>query len=467
MVEQSGYSLTALTVENPSTRYSSLYVPQAGQKFVAVEVIVRNISGETFSSNPLNATLVDTSGFLYGAEAGIGEGDLELLDVNPGEQVRGWVGFVMPQDATPAGLRYQFFGPGVTLQVGLGATTASSASIESFSAPASDGATPTATVTATNTGVPSPSSPPSATPFVSPTISPTPSASPVSLGPAATTIPVAVEQPITPQEDAPQVIADRQAQPAPTLMLLADRYAIPENCVELVENGGFEASGVGWSHAGGQILPVYAAPDAYDGLHSGQAIRLGLMEGVSAAGISAAEQLVQLPKESNKITLRFRYFPAYETPLSAGDFQYVDIYHGETGQLVGRALGVQRDDRAWLEREFDLSALAGEAVRLYFMVSNDGVGGNIALYIDDVSILACRVPKSPDSLAAAVQAQQTPAHATTSPPLVVANAIAVSPEEEFAQGQGFSFGRMGGLLAVLGIAGVALILLPLTKRFSK
>ncbi len=146
------------------------------------------------------------------------------------------------------------------------------------------------------------------------------------------------------------------------------RVLVPDGCVELVNNGTFEALGMGWSQEGSAILPEYSAPPpATDTtLQSGMAIRLGLADNSAVFGISATQQLVQLPKESNQITLSFRYFPLYDTPPSRGDFQYVDIYHGESGQFVGRALGVQRNDRLWIARTYDLSAFAGEAVRLYF-----------------------------------------------------------------------------------------------------
>lgn len=119
VVEQYGYSLSALTVEDPATRPGIFYEPEAGKKLVAVEFVVGNVSGETFSSNVLYTTLVDAGGFLYGAESSLVEGSLELLDVNPGERVRGWAGFVIPQDATPASLKYEFHGSGEVLQVGL------------------------------------------------------------------------------------------------------------------------------------------------------------------------------------------------------------------------------------------------------------------------------------------------------------------------------------------------------------
>jgi hypothetical protein len=269
------------------------------------------------------------------------------------------------------------------------------------------------------------------------------------------------------------------------VVFVAERVVVPEGCVELINNGTFEARGAGWSLEGSAILPEYSAPPLPVGAVSrtGLAIRLGLMGKVTAAGVSTTQQLVQLPNDSNQITLRFRYYPEYEMPPSRGDFQYVDIYNGDSGQFVGRALGVQQNDRVWIDRTYDLSDFAGETVRLYFIVSNDGIGGNISMYVDDVSVLACRVKAQPqNSLAAAVPTAQPAANANVAQPLVATNNLAsivpttapntvsqntADTQEEMVTGTSFSFGRIGGLLAVLGIAGAALVLLPLTRRFTK
>ncbi len=450
-VEQDGYVLTALSLENPSNRPSSFYQPQAGQKLVGVEILVRNISNQTFSSNPLNATLVDTSGFLYQLALGDIQGELELFDVNPGEMVQGWVGFMIPEGATPAILKYEFRGgTGATLQVGLGSLAVSSAAeIQSFSVPLADSTTATPTVTPTNTGAPSPT--------------PSPTSTAVAFVPSAT-VNVLAQQQSAPQQIASAQSVALQTLPTPTSVLVANRVLVPDGCVELINNGTFEALGMGWSQEGSAILPEYSAPPPATGatLQSGLAIRLGLADDSAVAGISATQQLVQLPKESNQITLSFRYFPLYDTPPSRGDYQYVDIYHGDSGQFVGRALGVQRNDRLWIERTYDLSAFAGEAVRILFMVSNDGVGGNIAMYIDDVSVLACRGAKfeAQNRLSAREKAQQPVANAS-------ASTTAFIGAEEIAPQQGFPFGRIGGLLTVLGIAGAAFVLLPLSRRLTK
>ena len=117
--EQRCYLLSALVVEDPATRPGIFYESEAGKKLVAVEFIVGNVSGAQFSSNVLRTTMVDAEGFVYGAEAGAVEGSLELLDVNPGEKVIGWAGFIVPEDSTPAILKYEFDHGDIILQVGL------------------------------------------------------------------------------------------------------------------------------------------------------------------------------------------------------------------------------------------------------------------------------------------------------------------------------------------------------------
>ncbi len=107
VAEAFGYSLSVSAVEDPATRPGLFYNPEPGKKLVAVEFTVSNMSGDTISSNVLYATLIDAQGFLYGAESGAVEDSIELLDLNPGEKAKGWSGFIVPEDATPVGFRYQ------------------------------------------------------------------------------------------------------------------------------------------------------------------------------------------------------------------------------------------------------------------------------------------------------------------------------------------------------------------------
>ena len=120
VVEHGGYSLSGVTVEDPAPT-GSMYTPKPDKKVIAVEVILGNVSGEVATTNPLNATLVDTEGFCYGPELGGREdGQLELVDLNVGEKAKGWIAFEVPEGATAESIKYQFSGyPAVTVQAGL------------------------------------------------------------------------------------------------------------------------------------------------------------------------------------------------------------------------------------------------------------------------------------------------------------------------------------------------------------
>jgi hypothetical protein len=115
--ESGGYSLAALTVEDPATA-TTAYTPKADTKLIAIEVVIGNVSGEQTTSNPLNATLVDSEGFVHEAELGARAEQLDVLDLAAGEKVRGWIAFTIPVNATAQTLKYKVPGD-LTLQVSL------------------------------------------------------------------------------------------------------------------------------------------------------------------------------------------------------------------------------------------------------------------------------------------------------------------------------------------------------------
>lgn len=119
LIEHEGYSLVAEVVENPTTP-GMLYTPMEGRKLIAVQIVVGNESGEMITVNPLNATLVDTDGYVYEAETGGRDEQIELVDLAQGERVRGWVAFEIPDNSTPESIKYQVSGfPLIVIQAGL------------------------------------------------------------------------------------------------------------------------------------------------------------------------------------------------------------------------------------------------------------------------------------------------------------------------------------------------------------
>lgn len=149
-----GYTLTAEAVTDPA-KPNQFYTPKPGTRLVAVTVVLANEQGEVRSSNLLNAVLIDAEGFTY--EAGTGQLDeqIELIDLRPGNKVRGAVGFEIPEQAQPARLRWTVDGSlgDQFLEVGLakagdvaagGATEAAVAPTATVKPAAKPGATSTA-----------------------------------------------------------------------------------------------------------------------------------------------------------------------------------------------------------------------------------------------------------------------------------------------------------------------------------
>lgn len=105
-VEKGGYSF-AVTAFNASPIAASWYEAEPGKRLVAVEVVIGNVSGETISSNSLCATLIDGDGFAYVEGGDLDSGELQLVDLGPGERIKSWMSFVIPENATPVRMKYE------------------------------------------------------------------------------------------------------------------------------------------------------------------------------------------------------------------------------------------------------------------------------------------------------------------------------------------------------------------------
>jgi hypothetical protein len=107
VVEQNGYSLTVMTVEDP-TNPGMFYQARDGFRPIAIEIILANISGaSSLSVNTLYTYLVDNKGYVYSPELMGRTGDIATVDLNVSEKARGWVTFVIPNASIPAYVKYQ------------------------------------------------------------------------------------------------------------------------------------------------------------------------------------------------------------------------------------------------------------------------------------------------------------------------------------------------------------------------
>src|SRR5262245_9024735 len=99
------FEVTLLTVEDPVVATDEFLAPEPGNRFVGVELDVRNTSSasESFSSL-LSAEIVDDQGQTWSTSLFAVSGRSSIDgDIRSGESCRGWIGFEVPEAST--GLR--------------------------------------------------------------------------------------------------------------------------------------------------------------------------------------------------------------------------------------------------------------------------------------------------------------------------------------------------------------------------
>jgi hypothetical protein len=156
----------------------------------------------------------------------------------------------------------------------------------------------------------------------------------------------------------------------------------PPGCPELIRNGGFE-TGEGWE------MPNTPRPAAYTTaqVHSGsRAARLGIEDpSRNVYSFSSVQQVVTIPLEATGARLSFWYLAQKG---ESTDYGYIVL---QDANQVWRTLSIIRQPPSgWQRVEVDVSHYAGQAVLLRLGVRNDGQGGAMAVYLDDVSLQACQ-----------------------------------------------------------------------------
>lgn len=175
-------------------------------------------------------------------------------------------------------------------------------------------------------------------------------------------------------------------------------------CTEAIGNTGFEFSGY-WSllEGLGYYPSSYSTAVAHSGLRS---VRAGI---VNLADNSLSDSLVRsqpvyIPFGS-AATLQLWLYPLSgeaatlapaETPLDSDfgdatllyDAQFVRVLNSSNA-VIGTLLYIRSNNAFWTYHQFDLSAYAGQTIKIEIGVYNDGTQGVTALYADDVSLQLC------------------------------------------------------------------------------
>ena len=201
----------------------------------------------------------------------------------------------------------------------------------------------------------------------------------------------------------------------------------PGQCVELLQDGGFEQSG--WQ----LMQTAYNARYTTSVVRSGQrALQTGILDGTVVVSYSSAQQTVQIPQTSQSVLLEFWYWPMAES--SEYGLQYVAVMN-EQGVAIEYLMWLRSNAQAWQQARYDLSRYAGQTITLRFGAYN--AQGNVetglrtALLVDDASLRVCgaAAPHQGDAMlyvphlsragGAGSQALTVPAGTEVAPPALV------------------------------------------------
>jgi hypothetical protein len=118
------------------------------------------------------------------------------------------------------------------------------------------------------------------------------------------------------------------------------------------------------------------------------AARVGIPLGEPGmAAYSSVAHRVTLPANAAAITLDYMAYPVNEAS-DADDVHYVSLL--DAAGTVHTLSTATSDARAWEARSLDLTAFAGQEIKLYLGVKNDGDDDTAALYLDEVRVRVCR-----------------------------------------------------------------------------
>jgi hypothetical protein len=178
----------------------------------------------------------------------------------------------------------------------------------------------------------------------------------------------------------PVPTATATATPVPTAAPTATQTVAP--CEERIQNGGFDGDG-GWVIP---ETPVKARFTAAVARSAPRSLQVGITPDLTHEySYSSAEQRLSIPA-GYKATLRLWHnIPAAG---GSGDYGYLLF---QTGDGTWRYLDTLREPTAgWEPIEYDLSAYAGQTILLRVGMRNDGRSEPMVMYVDDVSLQACR-----------------------------------------------------------------------------
>ncbi len=267
-----------------------------------------------------------------------------------------------------------------------------------------------ATATPTLTATPTPTATLTPSPTPTPTISPTPSPTPILYPEAWLPMLLHYYQPPTPTltpTSSPTATPTATVTPSPT----PTATPIPTTCVELIHNGGFEENSDwvflqtpnqahyarGIVHSGERSIELGLRPGA---VNQAERTANGGMINLADEWNSATEdvhsivyQSLTIPSDIDTATLKFWHWLGTED--DDGDWQRLTLISPHDFHVIAEPLRKLAHHGEWRQETFDVTPYQGQDMLLYVNVTNDDDGQNTWMFIDDISLEACRVIDEP------------------------------------------------------------------------
>ena len=184
----------------------------------------------------------------------------------------------------------------------------------------------------------------------------------------------------------------------PTLVPTAVTTPTLAKCYEAIINGGFEKDEawylpVTMYSAGYDSTLVKEAAATYssDEVHSGsRSMRTGIVNAAkNIYSYSSSWQQLTIPSDAQKADLTFWNYSQSINGIDGYDVQMMIVLN-QNKQELQRFVNDRSDARTWKSSTFDLKKFAAQTIWVYFGVYNNGWGGVMGMYVDDVSLTICK-----------------------------------------------------------------------------
>ncbi len=203
------------------------------------------------------------------------------------------------------------------------------------------------------------------------------------------------------------------------------RAGVPpfQTCSNVILNGGFETTG-NWALGPGPLPPNYVNSPVYSG---SWAMQTGSPGPTNNAANSWIYQRITIPNNAISADLAFWVWRESAPNPGTDVQQALLMIPGSTdlSQPFQVLWSTQANAPAWQKIVTSLINQKGRTLDLYFNVYNDGLGGNTAMILDNVTLTICQPAATPSPLPSVTPwPTQTPTPLSSSTPFPTPSPVA-------------------------------------------